>query len=150
MYKLKREREKVSRTAENIVRKKLGLKNVGDALVNETLLANITKKIFPDTIRQFSPKWIGKFQIDIYIPSLKIAVEYNGIQHYKAIEKFGGEVKLLQQQARDEFVREKCKEYNVILLEWHYSIKVTEKNVYDFYSKVINIKSYNKPLSLFD
>ena len=74
-------------------------------------MLNITKKIFPDTIRQFSPKWIGKFQIDIYIPSLKIAVEYNGIQHYKAIEKFGGEVKLLQQQARDEFVREKCKEY---------------------------------------
>ncbi len=150
LFKLKREREKITRAAENIVRKKLGLKNVGDSLVNETLLANLTKKIFPDTIRQFSPKWIGKFQIDLFIPSLNIAVEYNGVQHYKPIERFGGEEKFIQQQKRDEFIREKCKEFNVTLLEWHYNDKINEKNVYEFYSKVTDIKEYKRPLTLFD
>ena len=119
-------------------------------MVNETLLANITKKLFPDTIRQFSPKWIGKFQIDIFIPSLNIAVEYNGIQHYKPIERFGGQEKFIQQEKRDELVRRKCKEFNIILLEWHYSDKVNEKNVYDFYSKLVDIEGYIRPLTLFD
>lgn len=150
LFTIKKVREAITRRAENIVRTKMGLKNVGDALVNETLLANITKKLFPDAIRQYSPKWLGKFIIDIYIPSLNIAIEYNGMQHYKPIERFGGAEKLIQQQVRDEFVRMKCKEYNVLLLEWHYSIKVTEKNVYEFYSKVIDIKKYKKPLTLFD
>lgn len=33
----------------------------------------------------------GKAHIDFYIPSLNLAIEYNGIQHYKPVERFGGE-----------------------------------------------------------
>ena len=36
------------------------------------------KKYFPDTINRFSANFLGKFEIDIYIPSLKVAVEYDG------------------------------------------------------------------------
>lgn len=150
LFVFKKERESITRRSENIVRKKMGLKNVGEALVNETLLANITKKMFPDAIRQYRPKWLGRFIIDIYLPSLNVAIEYNGEQHYNPIKRFGGEDKLIQQKARDEFVRVKCKEYNVILIEWPYTSKVTEKNVYEIYSKYIDIKNYDKPLTLFD
>ncbi len=111
LFTSKKEREAITRKAENKVRSKMGLKNVGDAFVNETLLANITKKMFPDTIRQYSPKWLGKFILDIYVPSLNIAIEYHGEQHYKPIKRFGGEEKLLKQEERDKYVRTKCKEY---------------------------------------
>jgi hypothetical protein len=150
LFTSKKEREAITRKAENKVRSKMGLKNVGDAFVNETLLANITKKIFPDTIRQYSPKWLGKFILDIYVPSLNIAIEYHGEQHYKPIKRFGGEEKLLKQEERDKYVRTKCKEYNVLLLEWHYLTKVTEESVYELYSKHVDIKNYKKPFTLFD
>lgn len=150
LFTLKKEREKIARRAENNVRAKMGLKNVGDAFVNETLLANITKKMFPDAIRQYNPKWLGKFILDIYVPSLNLAIEYHGEQHYKPIKRFGGEDKLIKQQQRDEYVRVKCKEYNVLLLEWHYSTKVDEESVYEFYSKHVDIGNYKRPQTLFD
>ena len=150
LYIKKLEREKIVRDAENNVRASKGIKNVGDAFVNETLLAQITKKMFPDTIRQYNPKWLGKFILDIYVPSLNVAIEYQGEQHYLPIKRFGGEDKLEKQKKRDEYVRIKCKEYNVLLLEWHYSIKVNEENVYELYSNHIDLKNYKRPLDLFD
>lgn len=150
LFTSKQDREAIARITENNVRSKIGLKNVGEAFINETLLANITKKMFPDMIRQYNPKWPGRFIIDIYIPSLNFAIEYNGEQHYKSVELFGGEEKLVKQQARDEYVRAKCKEFNVVLLEWHYTIKITEVSVYELYSKHIDLTSYDKPFTKLD
>ena len=150
LFTTKKDREAITRKAENNVRSSMGLKNVGDAYVNETLLANITKKMFPGTIRQYSLQWLGKFILDIYVPSLNLAIEYHGEQHYKPIKRFGGEDKLAKQQARDEYVRTECKEFNILLLEWHYTTKVTEASVYELYSKRVNLRYYNKPLTLFD
>jgi hypothetical protein len=150
LFTNKKKREIVSRNAENILRKKMGLKKVGDANVNETLLANLTKKIFPDAIRQYSPSWLGRYVLDIYVPSLRLAIEYHGLQHYQPIDFFGGEEKFKKQQERDNLVRNKCKEFNVTLLEWHYETPVSEKNVYDLYSKIFDLSNYKRPLTLFD
>jgi hypothetical protein len=142
LFTHKKNREEVTRKAENSVRNTMGVKNVGDAFVNETLLANITKKMFPDTIRQYHPQWLGKFILDIYVPSLNLAIEYHGEQHYKPIKRFGGEEKLERQKARDEHVRMKCKEFNIVFLEWPYTRKVTEKTVYEIYSQIIDLTNY--------
>lgn len=150
LYSNKKLREDLVRLAENNVRKVMGLKNVGDAYVNETLLANLIKKIFPDTIRQYRPRWLGKYTLDIFIPSQNIAMEYNGIQHYESVNRFGGTEKLQKQKERDEFVRKKCAEYNINLLEWHYETKVTEKSVYELLATYVDLKSYKKQLTLFD
>ena len=56
LFSNKKERETIARLAENIVRKKMGIKNVGDAFVNETLLAHFTKKMFHDIIRKYNTK----------------------------------------------------------------------------------------------
>ena len=150
LFRDKKERQTITRLAENNVRKRMGIKNVGEEFVNETQLANITKKMFPDTIRQYKPKWLGKFAIDIFVPSLNLAVEYNGEQHYIPVERYGGQEKLDKQQERDAFVRKKCEEFNILLLEWHYEIKVTASSVYDLYSKHVDLKNYKSPLTLFD
>ncbi|MEO5909752.1 MAG: hypothetical protein ABIP95_02635 [Pelobium sp.] len=142
----KKAREVIVRKAENITRKKMGLKNVGDAYVNEPLLANFTKKIFPDAIRQYRANWLDKFILDIYVPSMNFAIEYHGVQHFKPIDRFGGTEKLLRQQNRDEFVRNKCWQRHVLLIEWHFTEKVTEKSVFEKYSNYFEI-DYNKSSS---
>lgn len=149
LYINHKKRYSIVRKAENSVRKKYRLKNVGDTYINETILANYVKTIFPDTVRQYNTRWLGKFLLDIYIPSLRIAIEYHGEQHYKPIKRFGGEEKHIQQQQRDEFVRQQCKKNNVLLLEWHYEQKVTESNVYEFLSKHIDISKSKRVLTLF-
>jgi hypothetical protein len=146
----KKRREIIARRAENNIRKKHGIKNVGDSFINETLLANYITELFPDTIRQYNTKWLGRFLIDIYIPSLRIAIEYHGEQHYKPIDRFGGEEKFKKQQVRDEFVRNKCKENNVLLLEWSFKEIVTKKSVMTLISQHVKISDYEKPLNLFD
>lgn len=63
----------------------------------------------------------GKAHIDFYLPDKKIAIEYNGIQHYQPIHFFGGQVKFNQQQQRDNYVRNYCKENSIKLVEITYN-----------------------------
>lgn len=63
----------------------------------------------------------GKAQIDFYIPDKNIAIEYNGIQHYKPVHYFGGQIKFEKQQKRDNLVRSYCKKNNIKLVELAYN-----------------------------
>lgn len=74
--------------------------------------------------------------IDFYIPSKKIAIEYNGAQHYKPVEWWGGQEKFLEQQERDKAVRQYCKDHNIKLIE----IPYTEfNNIEEILTKELNI-----------
>lgn len=42
------------------------------------------------------------FRYDFYLPDYKLLIEFHGIQHYKAIEFFGGEKALEETQLRDK------------------------------------------------
>jgi hypothetical protein len=64
-----------------------------------------------------------RFLVDFYLPSNNIIIEYNGIQHYKQKEYFGGDNALEQQQERDMALRQYCKEHGIKLIEipyWDY------------------------------
>jgi hypothetical protein len=128
----------ITREAENTVRKSYDLRNVGDSYVNESLLATLITRIYPDTIRQYRAKWLGKYILDIYIPSRMISIEYQGEQHYMPIKRFGGDEKLIHQKERDENVRQLCIKNGVILLEWPYYNKITNQSVRDFLKPYIN------------
>ena len=132
MFLYKNKVMQITRKSENVVRKKHNLRDVGDSFVNEALLSNIVLSIFPDTIRQYRSKWLGKYILDIYIPSKRIGIEYQGEQHYRPVKRFGGEEKHLKQKERDSIVRQKCKENGIILLEWPFEKKITEKAVAEF------------------
>lgn len=54
--------------------------------------------------------------LDLYIPSLKIAIEVQGIQHFKSIEFFGGEEGLESTIERDELKFNLCKEHDITVL----------------------------------
>lgn len=73
-----------------------------------------------------------KFRLDFWIPSLRAIIEYNGKQHYVAVEKFGGELQLIKQQKRDKDLRKTCQKCKIHLLEIPYTEKEIEKSVKEF------------------
>lgn len=105
------------REIENELRFNLGYNSVG-SLFTETLLFNRIKKEFPSyqVISQFSPAWLSPQRFDIFIVEKKCAIEYNGIQHYEAINYFGGEAGLKRTKKRDNTKKKKCKENNCYLI----------------------------------
>ena len=81
-----------------------------------------------------------KMFIDFYLPDFKVAIEYNGIQHYTAREHFGGGLQLKQQKERDIALKQYCKEHKIRLIE----IPYTEfDNIEEILSKELNIKKHD-------
>lgn len=68
----------------------------------------------------------GYLYVDFYIESLNTIIEFNGEQHYRPIEWFGGEDQFKKQQARDEELRQYCEDNNINLIEIKYDEDVWE------------------------
>lgn len=66
-------------------------------------------------------------ELDCYNDDLKLAVEYNGIQHYKYIPFFHKNKEAFQNQKyRDHMKRELCKKNGITLIEVPYTVKVED------------------------
>lgn len=59
---------------------------------------------------------IKTIRLDVYIPSLNIAIECQGEQHYRPIKYFGGEQTLIKTQERDKRKETLCRENGVKLI----------------------------------
>ena len=57
---------------------------------------------------------------DFYIPSLNVAIEYDGIQHYEPVDIFGGQEQFEIQQKNDNIKNEYCKNNNLKLYRISY------------------------------
>jgi hypothetical protein len=117
-----------------LMRTKIRTKLTSDGIIkskwkNELSLFKIVHKKYPDVLYQYRPDWLCRQSLDIYIPSLRVGIEYQGIQHYQPIEFFGGEEALYQRQKLDEQKRQICKENGVKLIEWPYNLEPTQKNL---------------------
>jgi len=99
---------------------------------SEARLYTLVQSLYPDAVYQFRSVWLGMQSLDIYIPSLSLGIEYQGIQHYKPIEHFGGEKHFEYQQANDKKKKKLCKDNGVILLDWSYTEPITAKRVKSF------------------
>lgn len=73
----------------------------------EELVYNLTKQIYGSyqVLYQHRPSYLktskGQLSYDIYICGLKVAIEYQGKQHYEPVAYFGGEQHFINQQERD-------------------------------------------------
>lgn len=107
------------REAENRLRDLLGEKRVGEKWDEETKLFHAIKKMFPDlqVIHHGKPDWLGRMHFDIWIPELKIAIEYHGQQHFEEMKHFGGAESLEATQKRDALKRSACTREGVQLFE---------------------------------
>jgi hypothetical protein len=111
-----------SSIVENNVRDKLELPRLGEGqwFGEISLLNRIKSLTSEEVIHQWSPNWLGRQRIDIAIPSLNLAFEYNGQQHYMPVDFFGGKDAYSATLKRDEMKRRKCKENNIKLIEIKY------------------------------
>lgn len=97
----------------------------------EELVYLLTKKIFKNNtvIYQHRPFFLrsvhGQLSYDVFITGLNIAIEYQGKQHFEAVEFFGGEKSFLQQVHRDKLKAKLSVENNVKLVYINYWDDVT-------------------------
>jgi hypothetical protein len=115
------------REAENEIRDLLGIPHIGEGWVSERELLNIVKGISPENavVHQASPEWLGRQRLDIFIPELRLAIEYQGQQHYKPVSLFGGEEGFLQTQERDKLKAKLCAENGINLIFFRYDETIT-------------------------
>lgn len=102
---------------------------------NEFLLYAIVNAFFPHAIYQFHDEWLGRQSLDIYIPSLRIGIEYQGQQHYEAVEIFSGEEGFEQRKLLDARKKHLCEKNNIKLIEWPFTMKVTIENFIKLFDK---------------
>ena len=95
---------------------------------SEIELYQISLKTYPDSIYQYHSKFLGQQSFDIYIPSKKIAIEYQGIQHYEPVDIFGGTEGFSKRIKLDNQKRTICKKNNIKLIEWKYDLPINKVN----------------------
>lgn len=101
---------------EDMVRLEYGYEGVG-SLYSERFIYNSLKNHFKNLniISEYSPEWLGRQRIDIFIEEKNIGIEYNGKQHYEPIDFFGGETGFLEIKRRDKLKKQLC-DYNYVRL----------------------------------
>lgn len=67
-----------------------------------------------------------KIDFCLFVNNQIVFIEYNGIQHYKPIDFFGGKTSFEQQCSRDNLLRAYCKNNDIILFEYKYDIPFFE------------------------
>jgi hypothetical protein len=96
----------------------------------ETIIENILNKYDIFYIKE--KKFNGcinkkKLRFDFYIPEKNLCIEYNGIQHYQKVDRFGGEYALNYQKNNDLIKSIFCKENNIELLIISHNDSIIEK-----------------------
>ncbi len=119
-WRLERTKIRTRLTAEGVIKPKWK---------HELSLFRAVREKYPDTLYQYRPEWLGRQSLDIYIPSLRTAIEYQGIQHYLPIGFFGGEEALSQRQELDLLKKQLCEKNEVRLIEWPYDLEPTISNI---------------------
>ena len=79
-----------------------------EIVVKNILIDNDIKNI-----PQYKTKWLGRQSLDFYLPDCNIAIECQGLQHFKNERRYQN---LEEVQKRDEKKKQLCKENNVHLI----------------------------------
>jgi hypothetical protein len=70
-------------------------------------------------------------ELDIWLPALRIAFEYQGEQHFVPIRAWGGRRALRKLRARDRHKREECERLKILLIEIEYTWDGTSQSLCD-------------------
>jgi very-short-patch-repair endonuclease len=71
---------------------------------------------------------IKPLSFDFYIPNINVCIEFQGLQHIKPIDYFGGEKSFKEQKEKDKIKKEYCENRGIKLIEI-FDLKEIEKNL---------------------
>ena len=97
----------------------------------EKICKEVAERLFNRPFIKIRPNFLkndrtgNNLELDVYNDELKLAIEYNGIQHYKYVPHFHrkGQEDFEAQKYRDAFKEEKCRENGISLITVPYLIK---------------------------
>lgn len=114
----------LNREVRSFTRECLGLPKVGEGkwVTELSVLQFVKSCVSLSVMHQWSPEWLRPQRIDVGIPNLKLAFEYQGKQHYEPIDFFGGEEAFQSLQKRDAKKRRLCLENGIKLVELDYRL----------------------------
>ena len=99
------------------------IENFFQMRTNQKRVYNIVKEIWEDAVWEYKhPALIYnksgfKMELDVWIPCIKVGIEYQGEQHFFPIKHWGGELAFEAVQKRDQEKREACKLIGIKLIE---------------------------------
>lgn len=131
LQQLNKPRYDLRKAVENVTRAEFGVRAIGDGWVSETQLYQILCRLFPgeQVLRRHRPDWMDGLELDIYLPGRKLAVEYQGQQHFHPIKVWGGEQALRDLQQRDARKVEICRQAGLRLVTIDYTEPLTEEYI---------------------
>jgi len=90
-------------------------------ILNDKKIKSIPQYKFKDC------KNILQLPFDFYLPDYNICIEYNGMQHYKTVEYFGGELGFKKRIVNDKIKKEYCHNNNILLIIIKYNESIEKK-----------------------
>lgn len=114
---------------------------------SEYLVKELCEKIFGESniIYQYRPFFLatqrGQLSYDIYLVKEKIAIEYQGKQHFQPVNYFGGEKTFLKQKERDELKKQLSAKNHITLIYINYNDPITEEFII---AKVTGAKNHGR------
>lgn len=139
-----KETRKLIKECENIIRQKENLPLIGEGWISETVLFKQIEAIFEKEIveKHASPLFLGKQHYDVYFPNYRIALEYQGVQHFEPIDIFGGTDGLKRTQERDRRKKELSIMNGVALIE-----VMPDYDIEELVHEICDIAHCNNPLN---
>ena len=127
---------------ENQLRREKGIPGIGDQWKSETEIYAFIKDILTnyEVSRHHSPSWLSPMHLDVYVPELSLAVEYQGQQHYMPVDIFGGQESFEKTKVRDAIKKKLCQQNKVYLLYIRYDDEEPEKTIIEFIEKKFKIE----------
>ena len=106
------EARRMIRECENTLREEMSIPRIGEGWIAETELFYKLREYFFDEkiVNHARPVWLAPQHLDIFFPKRDIGIEYQGLQHQKPVEYFGGQKAFDKQRERDKRKEQLCKE----------------------------------------
>lgn len=104
----------------------------GEKIISEFLLSN--NILYTPQYSFYECRYKNPLEFDFYIHKYNIIIEYDGIQHFKPIEFFGGEKAFQDRILKDKIKNEYCLNNNIHLIRISYKDNITEE-----LNKIFNI-----------
>ncbi|HEV2805982.1 MAG TPA: hypothetical protein VGW57_13750 [Chthoniobacterales bacterium] len=130
---LRRQEKQIRGVIEAIVRERIGYSSRKKMHNHESILFMIVRSLFPgeQVKRHYRGPELNGLEIDIFLPTRALAIEYQGQQHFEPFVHLGGEKALRTTKRRDRLKAKLCREKGLTLIHFSIADKLTEGHVAD-------------------